>query len=493
MADNTTELEVLDEIVDVLGGQSGQYETVVPTLQQILALLGGGGGGGGYNPSLSVGRADALTGADTTAQWAQRVTTGSGAATVRSVQGAAVGWNQLFNVAPNSSTSNGVTFTVENGSIVANGTATGLAFRNTAGQLTADHKYLYKGCPSGGSLSTYYAYVSGPDSGFVQRDTGNGVFFTALSSGATNMIVAIVAGNTATNLKFTMQLFDLTAMFGSGNEPATVAEFERMYPASYYTYSVLTLKPVTIEGIRSTNAQGGELDAIEWTAQTLRAAGSVRDELTSDKLVTRVGVVDLGTLDWSYYGEGGYFRTVPYGWLRKYDQTSADIQVAGYPSVTRVTGLDKGAAISDFRRFIIKDTSFGGDVDAFKAAMSGVLCFYPVAEPTTTPISPALDMTYRVEQGGMEAIIVPTGEVSAAPVLTVAEGESAADVVMDALACIAAPDGPVATASHAVNTYLTMQGKLYKVTSAIAVGETIKSGTNVTETTVMAELIARTA
>ena len=41
MADNTTELEVLDEIVDVLGGQSGQYETVVPTLQQILALLGG--------------------------------------------------------------------------------------------------------------------------------------------------------------------------------------------------------------------------------------------------------------------------------------------------------------------------------------------------------------------------------------------------------------------------------------------------------------------
>ena len=38
MAD--TELEVLDEIVDVLGGTSGQYETVVPTLRQIKELLG---------------------------------------------------------------------------------------------------------------------------------------------------------------------------------------------------------------------------------------------------------------------------------------------------------------------------------------------------------------------------------------------------------------------------------------------------------------------
>ena len=41
MADTITELEVLDQIVDVLGGTSGQYETVVPVLQQIKELLGG--------------------------------------------------------------------------------------------------------------------------------------------------------------------------------------------------------------------------------------------------------------------------------------------------------------------------------------------------------------------------------------------------------------------------------------------------------------------
>ena len=42
MADNTTELEVLNQIVEVLGGQSGQYETVVPVLQQIYTLLEAG-------------------------------------------------------------------------------------------------------------------------------------------------------------------------------------------------------------------------------------------------------------------------------------------------------------------------------------------------------------------------------------------------------------------------------------------------------------------
>ena len=62
-----------------------------------------------------------------------------------------------------------------------------------------------------------------------------------------------------------------------------------------------------------------------------------------------------------------------------------------------------------------------------------------------------------------------------------------------AYSAIAATDGPTATANHAAGTYLTMDGVLYKVTSAIAVGETIAAGTNVSATTVMAELIALTA
>ena len=42
MSDTTTELEVLNQIVDVLGGSTGQYETVVPVLKQIKELMTSG-------------------------------------------------------------------------------------------------------------------------------------------------------------------------------------------------------------------------------------------------------------------------------------------------------------------------------------------------------------------------------------------------------------------------------------------------------------------
>ena len=39
-------------------------------------------------------------------------------------------------------------------------------------------------------------------------------------------------------LKFSVMLIDLTAMFGSGNEPSTVEEFEAIFPNNYYPYNV---------------------------------------------------------------------------------------------------------------------------------------------------------------------------------------------------------------------------------------------------------------
>ena len=50
-----------------------------------------------------------------------------------------------------------------------------------------------------------------------------------------------------------------------------------------------------------------------------------------------------------------------------------------------------------------------------------------------------------------------------------------------------------ATATHAVNTYLVWNSRLYKVISAIAVGESLSLGTNISPTTIMAELLALTA
>lgn len=196
------------------------------------------------------------------------------------------------------------------------------------------------------------------------------------------------------------------------------------------------LVPVQIAGIRSTAAQGGELDSVEWPTQTLRAAGTIRDELTSDELVTRVGVVDLGTLAWSMSTSGDV--TFFYAQV---DGKRVGI-TAGQPNVlacakytptqntTSVTYLQNGQMTEGYggasSYVYIVDTTYT-DAASFKAAMIGVYLFYELATPTTQPISPALDMTYKVQQGGSEYIIVPDGEVSAVPVLTVAEPVNAGD------------------------------------------------------------------
>ena len=53
-------------------------------------------------------------------------------------------------------------------------------------------------------------------------------------------------------------------------------------------------------------------------------------------------------------------------------------------------------------------------------------------------------------------------------------------------------DGGTASSNSAVGSYLVFDGTLYRATTAIANGEEIIPGINVTATTVMAELIALT-
>ena len=50
-------------------------------------------------------------------------------------------------------------------------------------------------------------------------------------------IIRVDKGRTANNYKCTPQLFDLTKMYGAGNEPKTVAEFRKDFPNEMYEYS----------------------------------------------------------------------------------------------------------------------------------------------------------------------------------------------------------------------------------------------------------------
>jgi len=230
----------------------------------------------------------------------------------------------------------------------------------------------------------------------------------------------------------------------------------------------------------------------------MRSAGSVYDELTIDAAVTRVGAVDLGTLDWETYSTPAnhVFRAT-------YDRfpglpadhshsALADATMAQYTqkSFAAINASDDGCfAMSgpQTNRLIIVDHSYT-DAAAFKAAMNGVILHYAIATPTTTPIDPPLNLTYRVSDFGTERILHT--DPTAAPTLVVAYGSTADGIRDAALACIAPVENGKASANYGVGTYLIHGGQLCRVTTAIATGEAIAIGTNVTATTVMAEVLS---
>lgn len=400
---------------------------------------------GGIYPDMTVG---AVIGADETAQWAQRESTGSGGATVRSVQGAAVGWNQLYNREYGDSTASGVSFTHNSdGSWTANGTATANGNKVISNVPTPiNHKLLIKGTPSGGGRESYFMGLGG-----FYIDGGNGGIWTNTTIYTIlNLRIDFISGTVFDNVTFWPQTFDLTAMFGAGNEPQSVAEFEAMYPEAYYPYSAPTLKPVQIAGIRSTDAQGGELGSVEWTAQTLRAAGNVADVLYADHVDVNVGSCTIAIGDGVTFSSsdtpnsaGLYNHILQYtaaAWASSglgnatYNASHWLLNANSVLGISNATGAS-GATTAGFQAL---DNSMHVyfrwpsllTQSQFEALVSGAgaeTLMFALATPTTQPISPALPMTYKVQGGGSEAIIVPDGEVSAAPVLTVAEPVNAGD------------------------------------------------------------------
>lgn len=147
---------------------------------------------------------------------------------------------------PATQTINGITFTNNgDGTITVNGTApTVLSAQIELLRFNpiVNHIYLCIGCPSGGGYPRYRLEAAIYDNsdnwkmGF--SDAGNGGISSKLEEDRYIAIrVQIYSGYTTNNLVFKPQLFDLTEMFGAGNEPTTVAEFREKFPDELYPYS----------------------------------------------------------------------------------------------------------------------------------------------------------------------------------------------------------------------------------------------------------------
>ena len=219
---------------------------------------------------------------DSETAYAKTVPTGGKLMSVKNVGGRSIVFNQVVNLnnfRPNY-TVNGVTFTkLDNGKFVANGTATGGdAYFSDSFIPIKGHVYLEKSCPKGGSAETYRSYITG--SGVVMdTNYGSGVI-APINVDARVYIVPLMvkSGATVNNLVVYPQIYDLTAMFGSGNEPTSVEEFEKMFPAEYYPYNA---GEIVSAGTESIVEQGRNLWDEVWKVGTISSSSGNNEGSTA--------------------------------------------------------------------------------------------------------------------------------------------------------------------------------------------------------------------
>lgn len=174
---------------------------------------------------------------DSETAYAKTIPTGGKLMSVKNVGGKSVVWNQMI---PDSIIH--VTVTIDEDVTVDKWISRIEA--DTSNIISAHgHKVLGK-CVKDASNPTANVVVRFGDNnanisnGYEsEHSTEKGIYTLQSSVKNGALYYRAFAGAAAGTYGFTLQLYDLTAMFGSGSEPSTVEEFEKIFPAAYYPYN----------------------------------------------------------------------------------------------------------------------------------------------------------------------------------------------------------------------------------------------------------------
>lgn len=239
---------------------------------------------------------------DNTEAYQKTVPSGAKMVSIKSIGGKTIVWNQLIDETYGESVTRGNVTIVNNkdGSytVFTNGAATetvtvGVYF------LKANRdagKYYLKGSPSNGKEIGYSlsgTYIWKPE--YDKADYGNGVIIddNVFLNNSDIVTIRVNEGTViSTPIVFKPQLFNLTKMFGAGNEPSTVEEFEAMFPSDYYPYNAGELMSAPVNAVmeQGKNLLGGKAfaDKIVELGGTLDEANgkvSIAASVVSDKTV----------------------------------------------------------------------------------------------------------------------------------------------------------------------------------------------------------------
>lgn len=323
---------------------------------------------------------------------------GSKYVSVDNVGGKSIVWNQLCN-SDNFSVVG--CKTTENSGIV---TITETAWNNRyqAGKIavTKNHKYYQsvKIKSDGTNPAGFQNYLFLPTMNKITSAefTQLAVVATATATGESLVQLSGTEGADYQIVKNSFMLFDLTLLFGAGNEP-TAEQFTAMFPAESYPYN-----PGEIISSRTETITAGA-ETITTGFPELRSAGTAHDEIDMDggEIRRSVGVVDLGTLDWTYNSEYK-FMTVAVDGKRAGHKNLIISRYNLSPNEVWQQDTDGVYGGNEQNNIIyVKDLNYS-DPAAFKVAIRGVMLHYERATPTTEPVTipEPLQEWLPVEPGG---------------------------------------------------------------------------------------------
>lgn len=344
---------------------------------------------------------------DNTEAYQKTVPSGAKVANVKSIGGKTIVWNQLI-------TNRLTDFTLPDDVTEEGWISNKIVAYNTKTKLIENHKYY-------GNLKTNCPNVRISNS--EQNQNCAGIFSVINESIYGTLFQLYAIGNiTSGSYHIEYMLFDLTAMFGSGNEPSTPEEFEAMFPADYYPYNAGELMSTPVNEVIYLDAKTQEtshqipqailnLTGYGWSA------GDARNEVNFENKqhVQRVGSVDLGTLNW---------KTGPSSDSNCQKLTSSDlINIIKNPKngniaanilcskyITKTADatylLETGISVEIDGIVSIYDTQYNSadSTAKFISFISGTMFYYELAEPVITDISDLVGDIFQepleVESGG---------------------------------------------------------------------------------------------
>lgn len=235
----------------------------------------------GYAPNLKVRFSDGLVGRiETIPHEIGKIAPTAGIsvddnnATIERIKGESVVWNQLLNnkSLPNTGVYNDVELTNNNnGTFTVNGTPLSslASILINFGIQKHGHKYLCEGIPSRNAVTEAFFrihYIEDGNNNPLKTvdETGNCFFSLSTTIDVELRCYFYIRPNyTVTNETYAPKLYDLTLMFGAGNEPTTIEEFEARKPLGVTNdYNEGTI----------VSFQGGDIKSVGFNAFTAKTS-----------------------------------------------------------------------------------------------------------------------------------------------------------------------------------------------------------------------------